>query len=190
MTSIQGSINQNFSFSKRTLKDSIFLRAVGLLAVLAFSAAILVGWEEIKQLGAYGYPAVFLVSLIANAAFLLPAPGVALVFAAGGVLDPVAVGLIAGLGAAVGELTGYAVGMSGQTVFDGQPFYRTIESWMHKSGTLAIFVLAAVPNPLFDVGGLIAGVMRMPAWRFVLSAWLGKSLRFVILAYAGALVAW
>jgi membrane protein YqaA with SNARE-associated domain len=189
MTSIQGSTDQIFSFPGRTLRDSTLVRAFGLLAVLALSAAILYGWDEVKQLGAYGYPAVFLVSLIANAAFLLPAPGVALVFAAGGVLDPVAVGLVAGLGAAVGELTGYAVGMSGQAVFDNQTFYWRIESWMRKSGALAIFVLAAVPNPLFDVGGLIAGVMRMPAWRFILSAWLGKSLRFVTLAYVGALVA-
>lgn len=189
MTSIQGSINQNFSVSGRTLKDSALLRAAGLLAILALSAAILYGWDQIEQLGAYGYPAVFLVSLIASAAFLLPAPGVALVFAAGGALDPVAVGLIAGFGAAVGELTGYAVGMSGQTVLDNQPFYWHIERWMRKSGTVAIFVLAAIPNPFFDIGGIIAGVLRMPAWRFVLSAWLGKSLRFVILAYVGALVA-
>lgn len=189
MTSIQGSINQNFGFSGRALRDSSVLRAGGLLVMLALSAAILYGWDEIARLGAYGYPAVFLASLIASAAFLLPAPGVALVFAAGGVLDPVAVGLIAGLGAAVGELTGYVVGMSGQTVLDNQPFYWHIERWMRKSGTLAIFVLAAVPNPFFDVGGLIAGVLRMPAWRFVLSAWLGKSLRFAVLAFAGTLVA-
>ena len=189
MTTIQSSVNQSFSFPKRALKDSTLFRVVGLLFVLALSAAILFGWDEIKQLGAYGYPAVFLVSLIASAAFLLPAPGVALVFAAGGVLDPVAVGLIAGLGAAVGELTGYAVGLSGQTVFDSQPFYWHIEDWMRKSGALAIFVLAAVPNPFFDIGGLIAGVMRMPVWRFVLSAWLGKSLRFIVLAYLGAIIA-
>jgi membrane protein YqaA with SNARE-associated domain len=189
MTSIQGTSDQIFSFPRRTPKGSSFVRAFGLLAVLVLSAAILLGWDEIERLGVYGYPAIFLVSLVANAAFLLPAPGAALVFAAGGVLDPVAVALVAGLGAAVGELTGYAVGLSGQAVFDNQPFYWHIESWLRKSGMLAIFVLAAVPNPLFDVGGLIAGVLRMPAWRFVLSAWLGKSLRFAALAYVGALIA-
>jgi membrane protein YqaA with SNARE-associated domain len=155
--------------------------------VLALSVAILLAWNEIERLGVYGYPAVFLVSLVTNAAFLLPAPGIALVFAAGGVLDPVAVGIIAGLGAALGELTGYLVGLSGQTVFEDRPLYWRIEKWMRKSGTLAIFILAAIPNPIFDVGGLIAGVLRMPVWRFILGAWLGKSLRFVMLAYFGAL---
>jgi membrane protein YqaA with SNARE-associated domain len=155
--------------------------------VLALSVAILLAWDEIERLGVYGYPAVFLVSLVSNAAFLLPAPGIVLVFAAGGVLDPVAVGIIAGLGAALGELTGYLVGLSGQTVFEDRPLYWRIEKWMRKSGTLAIFILAAIPNPIFDVGGLIAGVLRMPVWRFILGAWLGKSLRFVMLAYFGAL---
>lgn len=187
MTSLQSSINQHSGFPWRALKTSPLFRAAGLGAILALSATILYGWDEIGQLGAYGYPAVFVVSLIANAAFLLPAPGIALVFAAGGALDPVAVGIIAGLGAALGELSGYAVGLSGQTVFEKRPLYWRIEGWMRQSGTLAIFLLAAIPNPFFDIGGLIAGVLRMPIWRFILGAWLGKSLRFVILAYVGAL---
>lgn len=187
MTSLPSTINQDSGFSWLSVRHSPVVRVAGLLVVLALSASILYGWKEIERLGAYGYPAVFFVSLIANAAFLLPAPGIALVFAAGGVLDPVAVGVVAGLGAAMGELTGYAVGLSGQTVFEDRPLYWRIEGWMRKSGTFAIFVLALVPNPVFDVGGLIAGVLRMPAWRFVLGAWLGKSLRFVMIAYAGTL---
>ena len=183
MASFPGSLNQNTGIEWR----SLIMRAAGLAAIVALSAAIIIGWDQIERLGAYGYPAIFLVSLIANAAFLLPAPGIALVFAAGGVLDPVAVGVVAGLGAALGELTGYAVGLSGQTVFENRPLYWRIEKWMRKSGTLVIFVLAVVPNPVFDVGGLIAGALRMPAWRFILGAWLGKSLRFVMLAYIGAM---
>ena len=187
MTSFSSSINQNSAPYWRTIKRSPLARVVGLAAVLAISATILFAWDGIERLGIYGYPAVFIVSLIANAAFMLPAPGIALVFAAGGVLDPVAVGVVAGLGAALGELTSYVVGLSGQTVFENRPLYWRVEGWMRKSGTLAIFVLAVVPNPIFDVGGLIAGVLRMPVWRFILGAWLGKSLRFVVLAYAGAI---
>lgn len=189
MTSLPGSINHNSALSWASLRQSAPGRFAGLAAILALSAVVLVAWDDIERLGLVSYPAVFVVSLIANAAFLLPAPGIAVVFAAGGVLDPVAVGVVAGLGAALGELTGYIVGMSGQTVFEDRPLYWRIEGWMRKSGTLAIFLLAAVPNPIFDIGGLIAGGLRMPAWRFVLGAWLGKSLRFVMLAYAGALVA-
>ena len=57
---------------------------------------------------------------------------------------------------------------------------------MEKFGTLIVFFVAFVPNPVFDVVGIIAGAMRMPAWRFLLACCLGKSLRFVLLALLGA----
>ncbi len=168
---------------------SVAGRVLILLFVFLVSFGIFQARDQVEQLGAYGYPAVFLLSLVSNAALFLPAPGIALVVAAGGVLDPVAVGIVAGLGAALGELTGYIVGLSGQSVFEDRPLYWQIEHLMKKSGALVIFVLAAVPNPIFDVGGLVAGALRMPIWRFLLGAWLGKSLRFALLAAFGALAA-
>ena len=102
MTILRSTFNQANTTDYRTFAG----RAVTLLFVLLLTLGVLLAWDEIGRLGAYGYPAVFLVSLIGNAAFLLPAPGIALVVAAGGVLDPVAVGVVAGLGAALGELTG------------------------------------------------------------------------------------
>ena len=148
---------------------------------------IFLAGDQVERLGAYGYPTVFLVSLLSNAALLLPAPGIALVVAAGSTLDPLVVGVVAGLGAALGEMTGYFVGQSGQVIFEERPMYWRIERWMSKSGTLVIFMLAAIPNPLFDIGGLVAGALRMPIWRFLLSVWLGKSLRFALLATIGAM---
>jgi membrane protein YqaA with SNARE-associated domain len=185
MTILRSTFNQANTTDYRTFAG----RAVTLLFVLLLTLGVLLAWDEIGRLGAYGYPAVFLVSLIGNAAFLLPAPGIALVVAVSGSLDPVAVGIVAGLGAALGELTGYLVGHSGQAVFEDKPIYWRIEGLMKKSGALVIFVLAAVPNPLFDIGGLVAGALRMPVWRFLLGAWLGKSLRFVLLAVLGSMAA-
>ena len=163
-------------------------RILALTAAFLVTLAIALAGEEVARLGAYGYPAVFLVSLLSNAALFLPAPGIALVVAAGSTHDPLVVGLIAGLGAAMGEMTGYFVGQSGQVLFEERPVYSRIERWMKKSGTLVIFMMAAIPNPLFDIGGLVAGAMRMPIWRFLLSVWLGKSLRFALLATLGAMV--
>jgi membrane protein DedA with SNARE-associated domain len=55
---------------------------------------------------------------------------------------------------------------------------------MERHGMLAIFLLAAIPNPIFDVGGLIAGVLKMPVWRFLLAAIIGKSIRLGFTAWA------
>jgi len=160
-------------------------RVATLLLVLVITTGIVLNWDRLESLAVYGYPAVFLVSLLGNATIFLPAPSAALVVLAGGYLDPLTVAIVAGLGAAIGELTTYAIGYSGQGVFEERALYRRIRYWMNKSGPLVIFLLAAVPNPFFDVGGLIAGATRMPVWLFLSASWLGKSIRFGLLALAG-----
>jgi membrane protein YqaA with SNARE-associated domain len=164
-------------------------RIAALVAILVFSIGILLAWEQIKILGAYGYPAIFLVSLFGNAVLFLPAPSIALVLAAGASLDPVLVGIVAGTGAAIGEMTGYVAGYSGHTVLQDRPLYNRIEGLMKTKGILVVFILAAIPNPFFDIGGIFAGVMRMPAWQFLFATGLGKSLRFALLAGLGVLAA-
>ena len=162
-------------------------RIAASLIVIGITAGIMLNRELIEHLAVYGYPAVFLVSLLANATIVLPAPSFAIVIAAGGALNPVGVGLAAGMGAALGEMTGYLAGLSGQGFFQDKRMYQRIKRAMENFGSPVIFVLVAVPNPFFDVGGLIAGTLRMPAWRFLLSCWLGKSARFILLAMAGQL---
>lgn len=164
-------------------------RIVALLLVLMVSGGILLAWEQIQILGAYGYPAIFLVSLFGNAILFLPAPSFALVLAAGASLDPLLVGLVAGTGAAIGEMTGYLAGYSGQAVLQDRPLYNRIKGWMSTKGILVIFIFAAIPNPFFDIGGIVAGVIRMPAWQFLFATGLGKSLRFALLAGLGVLAA-
>ena len=59
---------------------------------------------------------------------------------------------------------------------------------MKRWGPLAVFVLAFIPNPAFDIAGITAGALHMPVWQFLLAAWLGKSLRFILLAALGKLM--
>ena len=57
---------------------------------------------------------------------------------------------------------------------------------MHKRGMmLIVFLLALVPNPVFDVGGVLAGALRMPVFRFLLACWAGKSVRLIAIALLG-----
>jgi membrane protein YqaA with SNARE-associated domain len=181
MTVLQTALGQDTIRDWRTSGG----RLLALLFTLCISIVIILGWEHIERLGVYGYPAVFLVTLFGSATLVLPAPSFAFVFAAGSTLDPVGVAIVAGFGAAIGELTGYIAGYSGQCILEAKPLYHRIESWMNKSGFLVIFLLGAIPNPAFDAGGFVAGILRMPMWQFIIAAWLGKSLRFSVLAYLG-----
>ena len=48
-----------------------------------------------------------------------------------------------------------------------------------------IFVAAAIPNPFFDAVGIVAGATRMPLGWFWIACFLGKTIRFWLIALAG-----
>ena len=158
---------------------------VAILAAVAITAVLILLRDQIEEFKVVGYPAIFLISLIGNATIVLPAPSVAVVFGLGAALNPILVGTVAGLGSALGELTGYLAGVGGRIVVEDKDIYARIEQWMRKRGMLAIFVLGLIPNPAFDIGGMIAGALKMPVWKFVLAAWAGKGLRLVLFALSG-----
>lgn len=161
-------------------------RVLGVLGVILISLAIFSNSHRIEQFKTLGYLGAFLVMLLGNATIILPAPGLTIVFALGSAFNPVLVGLAAGAGAALGELTGYLAGASGSIVFESHPIYLRLERIMKEYGNLALFVLAVIPNPFFDIAGLIAGVLRFYWWRFLLISWTGKTLQGIMVAFAGA----
>jgi membrane protein YqaA with SNARE-associated domain len=161
-------------------------RFLVIVVVLGISVAIFVFRDRFVQLAAIGYPGIFLVSLLGNATIILPAPSLALVFAMGSALPPVLVGLSAGIGEALGELTGYAAGVSGRGVIEDQKMYDRLKNWMQRRGGVTILLLSCIPNPFFDLAGIAAGTLRYPLWRFLLFCWIGKTLKTMAVAWAGA----
>ncbi len=155
--------------------------AIGIALVVVYFSS------DIASLGAYGYAGAFLIALLSSATIFFPAPGWAVVVALSGTLDPVLLGAVAGIGSAIGELTAYAAGDGiRDMVNDRVKETRKIEAMVEKYEVLAIFFLAFIPNPLFDVAGLVAGGLKIPWWRFLLSCAAGRVLRYVLLAMVGA----
>jgi len=162
------------------------VRILALVVAVAITIFIFSIRGKIEQLAGYGYPSIFLLSLLANATIIIPAPAIALSFAFGAVFNPLWVALAAGLGAAIGEITGYLVGFSGQGVVDDVQIYNKLEKWTAKRGALLILILAFIPNPFFDLAGIAAGALRMPFGSFFLWTWLGKTIKMLFFALAGA----
>lgn len=124
--------------------------------------------------------------LLANATVILPAPGVAVVFAMGGVLNPLLVTFAAGAGGALGELTGYLTGFSGQGLIADTKIYNQVLPWLKKYGAWVILFLSAFPNPFFDMAGIAAGVAKIPLWQFLAACWVGQTIKMGLFAFAGA----
>jgi membrane protein YqaA with SNARE-associated domain len=165
------------------------LRILALVIVIAVSVYVFTIRDQAAVLARYGYPGIFLLSILANSTIILPAPGVLFVFTMGAVFHPIGVAIAAGLGAAIGELSGYLAGFSGQAVIERAEQYQKILNWMdqhRKLSNLAILILAFVPNPLFDLAGIAAGTLKIPVLQFLFFCSLGKILKMLAFAYAGA----
>ncbi|OGN99788.1 MAG: hypothetical protein A2Y90_01295 [Chloroflexi bacterium RBG_13_52_12] len=163
----------------------------GLLVALVIIVAV--GWvylqhpEIFKDLQAYGYSGAFIISVILNATIIIPVSNMTVIFALGATLPlPYVVGLAGGLGAAIGEMTGYLAGRSGRDLLAKNKMYQRVEGWVKRWGWIAVFLLSIFPF-VFDVVGIIAGALRMPVWKFFLAAWLGRTISYVIVAYLGSL---
>jgi uncharacterized membrane protein YdjX (TVP38/TMEM64 family) len=141
--------------------------------------------EQIAELKGLGYLGAFLIMLVGNATLVLPVPGLILIFLMGETLNPLLLALCAGPGAALGELTGYLAGFGGVAPVENTRIFRRFERWMERFGPLVIFLLAIVPNPVFDMAGVVAGSYKMPVWQFLTAAWLGKTIQVFLVAVAG-----
>lgn len=176
-------------------KGSWFRQRVIPVLVLLFIVAIVVVIlslyrthpEKLEELQQFGYLGVFVISIILNATLVLPAGNFIIIAALGGVLPSATlVGLIGGLGAAIGEITGYAAGYSGREIISRRQVYYRLEKWVKKWGALTIFLLSAAPI-VFDIVGLAAGALRFPFWKFFIATWLGRSILYLVIAWAGAM---
>lgn len=164
------------------------IRVVVLLVVIALTVVLLIYRDQIQTLQGYGYPGIFLFSILANATIFVPIPGVIFTSAMGAVFNPLWVAAAAGAGAALGELSGYLAGFSGQAVVENSKKYEQVVHWMEKYGDITIMVLAFIPNPLFDLAGMTAGILKMPVWKFLVFCVIGKFLKMMMFAYAGGWV--
>ncbi len=140
------------------------------------------------EFAALAYLSVFVASLLANMTIIAPVPfAVAIMVSAAREFNPVLVALCAATGGSLGEISGYYAGRLGKKIAIPDSFigYKRIEGWVHKYGVLAISLIAFQPVFPFDVGGLIAGITRMPLHLFLPAVWIGRFPKYVLLTYAG-----
>ena len=162
----------------------------GLAIVIVITAVIFYFYRQypdrIQELETYGYLGAFIVSIILNATIILPVSNMALMMALGTAMpSPVLVGLVAGLGAAIGEMTGYVAGRSGRDLVARSQIYNRVEGWVRRWGWLAIFIFSIVPF-VFDLVGIAAGALRLPLWKFFVACWFGRTILYVVMVMAAA----
>lgn len=159
----------------------LILAIVISVAVILLSARFRDALLAFGQLGLIG---LFVLSVVGNATVLIPAPVFVVACAAAPIYGILATGIVSGIGSAVGEMTGYMAGYGGTAVLPQGKIYQRMHNLMERFGPLVIFVLALLPNPMFDVGGLIAGILKMHPFTFFLATAAGKAIRLTLVALA------
>ncbi|MEM7822979.1 MAG: VTT domain-containing protein [Candidatus Aenigmatarchaeota archaeon] len=134
----------------------------------------------------WGYLGIFLVSFFGTSTVFFPVlPTTVVIFAFGAIFNPWLVGLCAGIGGALGELTTYFLGRGGRRVLKNKNWIKRAERWAKHWGVfLVILIFNATPLPA-DVAGLVGGVIGYDLKKFFLACLIGKIFAYMLVAFAG-----
>jgi membrane protein YqaA with SNARE-associated domain len=140
----------------------------------------------IELIQTHGYAGAFLVSILGNISIFIPVPFALVIYAFGSILNPLALGIVAGIGSTIGELSAYLIGVGGRKIIQeryGQKL-DAIREIIRKYGVVAIFLSALLPIP-DDLILIPLGMMRYDIKKTFLAMLTGKTIMCIFLAYAG-----
>jgi len=138
----------------------------------------------------FSYLGVFIVCLVGASTIILPLPIDIFIFGIGALLNPYAVGIIAGFGASIGELTSYGVGFAGRKIYEKErkkpsKRFSKFEKIFKKYGFWSIPFFAFIPLTPVDIVGLFAGSVKYSPEKFFIGVLIGKIPRYLLIALAG-----
>jgi uncharacterized membrane protein YdjX (TVP38/TMEM64 family) len=153
---------------------------------VVISVLIFVFRDALAQLSSYGYFGIFLINLLGSATIVIPAPSLIATFVGGSIYNPLLVGVVSGIGASIGETTGYLAGYGGSVAITDHKHFKKIEKWMNKNGFITLLLLSFFPNPIFDLSGIFAGATSYSFKKYFTAVIIGKTLRFIGISIIGS----
>lgn len=117
---------------------------------------------------------------------IFPIPYTIFIYLAGAVLNPFALAVVSGIGAGIGELSGYALGYFGEGLVNKRygPRLKAFAKLLDQFGPIAIFLFALTPLP-DDLLFIPLGMSRYGLLKALIPSIIGKFFMSLILAYAG-----
>lgn len=137
----------------------------------------------------YQFLGVVLVSFIGSLSIVFPVPYTLVILLLGiGGMNPIILTVAGGLGSAIGEFSGYALGYYGRRLIS-QERRRKMDFFVKvfdRYGPLAVFLFALTPLP-DDLLFIPLGMLRYSFWKMFLPCIAGKTFMCFLLAYFGGL---
>jgi membrane protein YqaA with SNARE-associated domain len=160
---------------------TIVLLAVGVRGIYGLAHALI----------GLGYLGAFLSGILGTSSFMIsifpPQVVVFLMSAPALGFNPLLVGILAGLGAGIGQYFHYYIGEGGRFLLS-EKRRASMDKWearIDKYGVLLIFLFAVTPLTPDDLIWIPLGMMEYPKLKALVSAILGKTIMLVLCAYGG-----
>lgn len=189
---------------KRWSKKELALGGLGIAATVALFVVAIYYKDELanmQHLAGFGLLGVLVVSFIAGSTFsitAIPVPYWALVIGLPSliadqyeIMAPVYVGLLAGLGASLGQFITFMIGYGGRTLSEritskiSSRLYDRAIGVAERHGSLAVFPMSLIPNPIHLPMSIAIATLHYPPHKFFIFSFLGTSLKSLILAFCG-----
>ena len=175
------------------------------IGTMIVSVLMLTRGDYMSQLKPYTYLSLFVIALITGSPLPIPTFCVVLVFTMGSVENPILVGLITGLGVAIGHMMVYWFGFGGYQLltilsvpdwvsrqyskinnkFIKKPKAEKFLDFVNRHATFSMFLMSVIPNP-FQLPVLITlGAQRASFWKVFIACWAGRTIFYIFLAYLG-----
>lgn len=181
--------------------------SIGAALVVGFTLLGFIAWAfdwlDEQTMEDLGYLGIFISNFLPHVSVFLPLPGLtavghALIIWGAEELNPVAVVVIATVANTIAEWTSYLAGATGKSAAEERPVsipgvagrwlsrsWALAEWFMARNGFMTLLVLSAVPNPVFEVTGIIAGATRMSFLKFNVALLIGHFIRVMFLVIVG-----
>ena len=171
------------------MRKKAALSILAVVLVAAVSAYFLWRWTlDPESVGRYGLLGIFVVSMVSHLTVVARDMFMPMYLPLTSIYHPVLMGLVAGVGAAVGEVTTYMLGwgVAESMEENGGPDSR-LSRWLRKYGLWAVLLVAVTPLPDTPIV-LLAGSSRLPFGRLFLVECLGKTALYSLAAVVGGFV--
>ncbi|MCS7114052.1 MAG: VTT domain-containing protein [Nitrososphaerota archaeon] len=146
--------------------------------------------QWLQNFSQYGYFGIFLSSLLGSASIIFPIPYTVILFTLAPMetFNPILMALASSIGSAVGEFSGYLLGLGGRKII-GEKGKRNMEFLLKifgKYSPIAIFIFTLTPLP-DDLLFIPLGVMRYKFLKALVPAFIGKLTMSLIIVYSSRL---
>jgi membrane protein YqaA with SNARE-associated domain len=175
--------------------EKTVVATVTVVAVIVTIVLLTVGMQGIhyltRALIGLGYLGAFLSGILGTSSLMIaifpPQVLVFLMSAPALGFNPLLVGILAGLGAGIGQYFHYYIGEGGRFLLS-EKRRASMDKWearIDKYGVLLIFLFAVTPLTPDDLIWIPLGMMKYPKLKALVSAILGKTIMLVLCAYGG-----